>query len=523
MINLLSWSDVPAMFGNRLFLDYVGQQSRALSYYTHGPTDYAAALAAREGHAYPRAEVADLLEHYNRPLGASEQTLSNISALAQPDVYCVVGGQQAGLLGGPAYVAYKIDCTVRLARRISDMLGVRVVPIFWLASEDHDFGEINHTHYVQRDGEIGRVSFDWHDKGRPIADLALTEQVRKAVDEYWTSAQPGPFAEVTRALTEPRNSRYCDWLAAFWLRLFADDGLVVVEPSTLRPVAGSFFQRALQERETIGNHLQGVADRLQQDGYTPLLDPETAGVLYTFDDNGRRVRVHEPATRLAEALTHPERFSTDAALRPLLADSTLPVIASTLGAGELAYQGMLRPLYEEFGIPQPICFPRQSYTFVSATEEERLAAYGLRPRDVMRHEIDMDSSMRGLMPPGELDRFAEARTNIERALDPLRDYVEQLDPNLGRSWEQALSTALRNIDKLEDRAVNVTLSRGGYSRRELQTLRNIILPRGRLQERVLPVTHFMQHYGPSFLGRLRETGELERFGHAIVTLEGKHA
>ena len=118
MINLLSWSDVPAMFGNRLFLDYVGQQSRALSYYTHGPTDYAAALAAREGHAYPRAEVADLLEHYNRPLGASEQTLSNISACAA-DVYCVVGGQQAGLLGGPAYVARKITalCGSRAASR----------------------------------------------------------------------------------------------------------------------------------------------------------------------------------------------------------------------------------------------------------------------------------------------------------------------------------------------------------------------------------------------------------------------
>lgn len=523
MIDLLSWRDIPAMSGNRLFLDYVGQQSHALSYYTHGATEYAAALAAREAFLYPRAEIVALLERYNRPLGASEQTLSNIAALSQPDVYCVVGGQQAGLLGGPAYVAYKIDCTVRLARRISDLLGVRVVPIFWLASEDHDFGEINHAHFVQRDGEIGRVSFDWRDKGRPIADLDMTEQVREAIDAYWSSAQPGAFAESTRSMAEPRNSRYCDWVAAFWLRLFADDGLVIVEPETLRPVAGSFFHRALQERETIGKHLQNVAERMQRDGYTPLLDPETAGVLYTFDDNGRRVRVHEPAAMLPEALAQPERFSTDAALRPLLADSTLPVIASTLGAGELAYQGMLRPLYQEFGIPQPICFPRQSYTFVSASEEERLAAYGLRPQDIMRHEIEMDTTMQGLMPPGELDRFAKARADIEQALDPLRDYVEQLDPNLGRSWEQALSTALRNIDKLEDRAVNVTLSRGGYSRRELQSLRNLILPRGRLQERVLPVTHFMQHYGPSFIPRLREIGELETFAHAIVTLEDEDA
>ena len=200
---------------------------------------------------HPRAEVAALLERYNRPLGASEQTLSNIAALADRDVYCVVGGQQAGLLGGPAYVAYKIDCTVRLARRISEVLGVRVVPMFWLASEDHDFGEINHAHFVQRDGEIGRVSFDWRDKGRPIAGLDIAEEVREAIDAYWSSAQPGPFAESVRSLIEPHNSRYCDWLAAFWLRLFAGDGLVVVEPATLRPVAGSFSQRALQDRAVL--------------------------------------------------------------------------------------------------------------------------------------------------------------------------------------------------------------------------------------------------------------------------------
>ncbi|MHB1317079.1 MAG: bacillithiol biosynthesis cysteine-adding enzyme BshC [Anaerolineae bacterium] len=523
MIETIAWRTLPFMASNRLFLDYVEGNARALSYYTHGPTDFRAALGARQAHEYPRTAVTELLQCYNQSLGGSERTLANIAALGEPDVYCVVGGQQAGFLGGPAYVAYKIDCTIQLATRLSDDLGVRVVPVFWLASEDHDFGEVNHAHYVQADGEIGRVSFDWTGKGRPIADMPVTEQVTAALDTYWSSAQPGPHAENIRALTSPSSARYCDWLAALWLKLYAEDGLVVVEPATLRPAAGDLFRFALENREAIGDRLGKVAAKLTDDGYTPLLAPETAGVLYTFAENGQRVRVQDPAGAASEAEEHPERFSTDAALRPLLADSVLPVIASTLGAGELAYQGMLRPLYELLQIPQPICFPRKSYTFVTARQSERLAAYGLRARDILTSELDIDAVMHALMPSEELERFAQARAGVEAALSPLKSYVERLDPNLGRSWEQALSTAQRNIDKLEERAINVTLARGGFARRELQSLRNVLVPRGRLQERVLPITHFLQHHGPGFLQQLRGGGELERFEHAIVTLEDEHA
>jgi uncharacterized protein YllA (UPF0747 family) len=353
--------------------------------------------------------------------------------------------------------------------------------------------------------------------------MFVTEQVAAALETYWSSANAGLHAESIRALTAPSSERYCDWLGALWLKLYADDGLVVVEPDTLRPAASHLFRFALEHREAIGDRLGEVAARLTADGYTPLLAPETAGVLYTFAENGQRVRVQDPLAAVTEAQAHPERFSTDAALRPLLADSVLPVIASTLGAGELAYQGMLRPLYDLFQIPQPICFPRKSYTFVTARQNERLAAYGLRPRDILTSELDIDAVMRGLMPAEELDRFVQARAGVESALTPLKGYVEKLDPNLGRSWEQALSTAQRNIDKLEERATNVTLSRGGFARRELQSLRNVLVPRGRLQERVLPITHFLQHHGLDFLRQLRELDEPEGFGHAIVTLEDEHA
>ncbi len=523
MIETIAWRDLPFLAGNRLFLDYIEGAASARSFYAFGPTDYAAALVARRGHSYPRAEAAALLAAYNRRLGASPQTMTAIEALGRPDSYVVIGGQQAGLLGGPAYVAYKILCTIRLARQLSRDLGVDVVPMYWLASEDHDFGEINHAQYVRADGEIGRVSFDWREKGRPVADLPLTPEVSEALDAYWQASAHEPYAAEARSLFAPGDRGYCDWLAALWLQLFAEDGLILVEPHVLRPLAGDLFRTLVEGRQEIQDRLQAVAARLEEAGYASLLSPESAGLLYTFDAQGRRVRIEAPEAAARDAAEHPERYSTDAALRPLMADALLPVLASTLGAGEIAYQGMLLPLYQRFGVPQPVLFPRKSYTVITAAERERLAAYGLTPYQMLAEDLAWDDILRGRMPAGDLARFETARGQVEAALAPLRPYLEELDPNMGRTWEQALNTALRNIDKLEERATNAALGRAGYSRRELQSLRNLLQPRGRLQERELPLSHFVQRHGPGFLAALREAGDLEGFTHDIVILEDGHA
>ena len=126
-----------------------------------------ARLRTKGQYAYPRQAVSRRLAEYNAGLGADARAGANIEALADPDTYCVITGQQAGFMGGPAYTAYKIITAIRLAEHLAKTWGTRVVPVFWLASEDHDFEEINHTYLIKRDGEIGRVRFSWRQQGRP--------------------------------------------------------------------------------------------------------------------------------------------------------------------------------------------------------------------------------------------------------------------------------------------------------------------------------------------------------------------
>ena len=519
MIASIDWRTLPAAAENRFFLDYVSGTGSAAGFYAHPLSDYGAALAARRTYPYPRLEVTERLARYNARLGAGEKALANIAALADRDTFCVVGGQQVGLLGGPAYTAYKIVSTIRLAAHLAEALGVNVIPIFWLATEDHDFNEINHIHYIQSDGEVGRVRFTWENEGHPITDLPAGEEARRAVDDYFRSLPPSPhLTEIVERFFPQTGEDYCTWHARIWSRLFSAHGLVMAEPVALRPAASSFFRLALEQHVQIRHRLREVAFRLSDAGYVSALPADAAGQVFTFDEGGRRVRVTAPEERLRGSLD-PERYSTDAALRPLFADAMLPVLASVLGPGEIRYQAMLQPLYDLFGVPQPVPFPRKSYTIVSRDEAERIGRYRMSAADILAGELNPDDVLRGLVAHADLELFASARLGVEAALSPLRPYLEEIDPNLGITWTQSLNGALRGVDKLEERGIKAMLSKSGLSKGEVQALRNALLPRGRLQERGLPLTHFLNRHGFGFIDEIFGAGDLDDYSHHILTLE----
>ena len=524
MIVRVGPQEMPAGTASALYLDYLEGYEKARAFFPYGPHDLGAALAARRAYSYPRAEVVPLLRAYNAGLGASARALANIEALADQETTCVITGQQAGFLAGPAYTVHKIATTIRLAAHVQASFNVRCVPIFWLATEDHDFGEINHAYLVQRDGEVGRVGFGWGQKGRPVAALPVDERVMRAFDAYWAKAAAGPYLDETREQFAPRSGEgYASWNARLWSELFAEQGLVIVEPRTIRPAAGAFFSRALRQSGEIRRRLDEVSRQLAEAGYTPQLQSESAGQLFTFDRWGYRVRADDPERHVEDSAVRPERYSTDAALRPLFADAMLPAVASVLGPGETAYQGMLRPLYELFEVPQPHLFPRKSYTLVGAKEAERIAAYGMTVQEILRGKVSPDSVMGALVPAEERRVFEAAESAIAAAMAPVRLHLVARDPRLGRTTAQHVARTQRNFAELKVRAYRSRLRQMGYSRGELRALRNALLPRGRLQERVLPLPHFMVRHGRALLAVLLSAGELEDYSHNILVLDGEHA
>jgi len=520
MITSIPFRDIPRFQNNKVFLDFIEGKESVSRFFQYSPLDFPAALAARKNVPVNRNQAADALSELNRTLGAHQEGLANIEALRDPAAFCVITGQQVGFFGGPVFTAYKILTTIRLARELTDTLGVRCVPVFWGASEDHDFFEINHVNVMKQDGEVGKVSFSWSHKGNSIYDIPLDDHVRRKVKGYIRQLKHdlphcGDVADIFRPR---RESSFTQWTYTLLSRLFSHHGLVIADPRIFRPHMGGLFREMLDKREDIKLAIQEAGEKMRAAGYSPALDPRRAGRLYTYDKGGKRIRFEESTEKDQSVSRHPERFSPDVALRPLFADAALPVIVSVLGPGEIAYTAQLQGLYDVLNLPQPLIFPRKSFTLMSDREADRLALYGTDISHILTNRGSTGDIFQDHFDEEGRSLFQEAGKGLHSSFLPLKEYLAVIDPNLEKTWHRALDHSNFQLNKLQERAIKARLSRSGLSGKELQFLRNTILPRGQLQERILPLPHFIGAFGADFLDTGLTDVSVTDFSHHAVTI-----
>ena len=508
--------------GDALLRDLAAGSERAARFFSVPPRDPAAAAAGASGarpggSALPAAVAEDLVTHQRRCDG-DELSVANAEALAAGRAACIVTGQQAGLLGGPVYTAYKIASAVRLARQVAERTGRRCVPVFWLASEDHDIGEANHTFGTKADGEIGRVSFR-ASGGREVRRLPVDDEMAGSVARYFDHLLPaGDRPRARRAYALDGQRTFTAWVARSWMRLFAGTGLVVVEPALLRPACGELFERALAERAAVAEALAAVARDLREAGYRVPLDPATAGTPFHVGADGTRVRVADAGSLLRRGAVDATVLSTDAALRPVFADAVLPNLAHVVGAGEMAYHAMLKPLYALFGVAQPAVLPRRSLTFLTEDEAVALERYGITAEEALTGRVHPGEATHRLLGDGDAAEFERVAAQIRTAFRPLAERVSAVDPSLARTWQRSRDHALRGLDRLRARTGRAVLARRGYSPEALHRVLNQIRPRGRLQERVFPVPHFLARFGAPFLDACLIGEPEEAFTHEVLAL-----
>ena len=500
----------------RFFLDFVRDRHVAGDFFQH--TLASLPRLANERRSCPdattRAAVSDALLDYNRRLGASDKTLKNIEAMRDPESLCVIGGQQAGFLGGPLFVVFKIATILCIADDLRERLAVPVLPVFWLATEDHDFDEINRVHWVDPSGRLKTVAFEWSERGRPIEHLPITPDVRRAYDAVM---QQIPSVDPTHAamFAPESHDTYGSWHGRIWSRLFAGRGLALVEPYVLRPLAGAMFARARTDRSSVHAALADGAAQLRHAGYPAPLDVERAGTLFTTAPSGVRHRLDEADSGKVRG----ETLSPDAALRPLFADALLPTAAQVLGPSELAYHAMLRPLYERWSVPQPVALARHGGTVLSRSDAALLADLGVRAEDL----FDPDFASRDALSRNESSHlrtaFEDAGRGIENALAPLRDEVTVLDPGLDARWRQTLDQCRHHLSRFEDRAVRADLARRGISAKRFAALRARLLPANKPQERVLSAVSVIAAHGVEWIRSLIICGEPDGFIHHLIVLK----
>ncbi len=469
-----------------------------------------------------------------RPPSPSRQ--ANLDALAE-GAAAVVTGQQVGLFLGPLYTLHKAASAVVDAAALTRETGRRVVPIFWLQTEDHDFAEVQSTTHVTASG---LVTLTVADELAPDARVSLSRRTLgpSVVAAIAGAGLTGAYADEVTALLARHYRPEATWAAAFGdliAELFADHGLIVFDPRAgcsrddIARQGACVHAFALRELDAIHACLSERERALAEAGFTVQIGIRPAALsCYAASEDAPRHRLervenrwstkHLPDVEPESALAcTPERFTTTALLRPLLQDTLLPTAAYIGGPGELAYFAQLPPLYALYGRPMPLAVPRARFTLVTATARRLGEQLGLSIADASRPRAEL-AQRASKIDLGPIEaRYATMNAALEEGFAALEREAELAgDSGFGKHAKKSWETIHGALERLLDRSRRLAIESDQTTTDRLARFKALLFPNDAPQERVLGFAPFAAQVGAralvdaivantaSFDGTLRE-------------------
>lgn len=522
----------PKPTGNPLADAYLQGQVEALSLYDYDLHDpaFANARAKDLDNLYDESKrplLVEALRDYAREIGTLEQSEALLAKLQQTGCLTVVTGQQAGLFTGPAYSVYKAISAVSLARRFEQELGRPVVPIFWIAAEDHDFDEAASAFYVARQGHLERaVIKDRPALRTPVGKHVITPRdMERLIGELAADLPDGLYREdVIEAVScaYGQTGNMADGFAALlgiWLR---DTPMLYVNPlrPDVRALMRPAFARVLAQPERFVEAAKQGAKAVRSRGYVPqvevhdrhtllyLIASQTRSALDVADGadtlvvRDRKEPISRTAlqARLREA---PEDFSAGVLYRPVTQDELLPVLAYVGGAAEIAYHGMMQPIFAAAGRKVPPLFLRMRAMHVPASVQKALNAFGVQLDDVQNPELLTSWLVREVNPPLEsmVDRLQIAVANL---LDEHSQYFLDLEPSLQKALAKTKRSLVRSVEKLHNKSVNALSQRHREVVDAHTKVVSWLYPQNHEQERLLSPLSILAKYGTGWLTELAD-------------------
>ncbi len=495
-------------------------------------------LASRN---YDRGQLTEILKEQNRNSGCGPQTLQNIEALARDNACAVVTGQQVALFSGPLYTIYKAMTAIKLAETLSQRTSVPVVPIFWLATDDHDFAEVNHVDLLDQQGQLQRISYedDSSQDRVPVGGLKFSAEIEACVGALEEMTPPSEFkTEILSLLKEAyRPGRtFAEAFSKWMTRLFSAWGLVLIDPShpDLIAMAQKPLLTEIGEKSPSSRCVLRTSQRLIEKNYTPQVRQQEGKLnLFLVEDERHPIHVEgdgfsvkDPEQRFSKdellemAQKTPHAFSPNVLMRPLIQDTILPTVAYVGGPGEIAYLAQLRGAYEDFGIPMPVVYPRKGFTIVERHVGSTLESFSLSIQDVWRGLSATRNALAAEEIPEPLQRaLTAAAGNLERDLEAVCREAEAMDGSLGQTADGVRRKVQHQMNVLENKVAQAARKKHDIVGRKLTKLENTLHPNRHLQERVFNVTPYLMKYGFSWLEDLYRAVDLDHFDHQVFGFE----
>jgi len=528
----ISFDSIPHT--THIFRDFLSYSPAVRKFFPHPPdAEHIAAFAKSVPRDIARqARVADALEKQNRAWGASDATLRNIQRLREGS-FAVVTGQQVGLFGGPLMSLFKGASVLALANQVEGR-GVECVPVFWLASEDHDLAEVNQALLLTSDLQLARFSAPTEGiEGAPVATLCFaagTNSMVAQAAELLGNSLAADYLRESYAEGETFSSAYAKLLT----RIFREHGTIFLDPADpdLHRVAAPLFVDAIDRSAALDAAIFARNRELQAGNYHEQVKVTAESTLLFTLVDGARVPIHrangqfkiarevlsgEELRRRIEAA--PTNFSANVLLRPVLQDYWLPTLAYIGGPAEIAYFAQAAVVYEQLlGRVTPIT-SRLSATLIEPRIERLLNKYGIELPELFHGECELRDCLAGRALPAELKQgFENGRAAIESAMQELSSGLQKLDPTLVEAAGRATSKMRYQISRLEKRAAQAELRRTEILTRHAMQIENALYPNKTLQEREISGLYFYARYGPELIARLVDLAQARCPEHKVLLL-----
>ncbi len=521
--------------------DYLNHFDRVAGFFNgdfRDPDAFKRQAEAVRARRLDRERLAEVLREQNKGYGCGPLTLQNIDKLARADTCAVVTGQQVGLFSGPLYTVHKALTAIRLAESLDRDSEGGCVPVFWLASDDHDIAEIDHVELLDQDNRIREIRFPDYDPELrlPASDVKLTREVRACLQQLETLTRDSEFKrEILAHLGEaysPGRS-FADAFALWMTRIFADYGLVFIDAADprLKHLGREAFRHEIAENSPSTEQALDTSKRLEQAGY-PVQVRLHKGILNLFYVAPERQAVscragdfhikgsEQPYSSeglLALAAEKPYLFSPNVLLRPVYQDMLLPTVAYVGGPGEIAYFAQMKGIYESFSLPMPVIYPRKTIILLEKKVEHVLDNLDLQIPDFQGSVGGLITRISRDQLPGALDRaLAAAVSHVEQDFQAIRSEIAALDPTLEKSVEASQGRVDRELKSLEKKALQASMKRSSIAADQVNKAKNCLFPLDRPQERVFNVTPFLIKHGYAFVDTLFREIDMDDFGYQII-------
>lgn len=502
---------------SRLFGDFQYHFDRVARFYAHDPHDPASYQRAACELDYPDDRRAALVAALRRANPDSK----NLERLARPGTVAVVTGQQVGLYSGPAYTIYKALTAARMAEWLRGQ-GIEAVPLFWLATEDHDLAEVNHGWVFDRAYRPNKLSISPEARGQqPVGQVPLNGTPHGELREALLGM---PYAdEVEQAAArsyvsgKPLGRAFQDLLQ----ELLAPYDLIFVDPldPALRSIAAPLLARAFDLAGQLTPRLLERGAELAGAGYHAQVHVEAGTSLFFVLDQGQRVPLRKGTHDTVSLKANAELLSPNALLRPVVQDYLLPTVAYIGGPAELAYLAQSSVLYQELLGRMPVAAARGSFTLVDAKSRRRLQRFRLPVTEYFDAEAVVKEKIGAKLVPPALDQTVrEAQESAERLLAKLRSQVLHFDPTLAKAASKSADKVSHQFRKLGAKIGRESLRRESQAAESATQLLGLLYPEKHLQERIYSILPFLAEHGPGLIGTLYENIHLDCPDHKLLYL-----